>query len=60
MTFHFGCHGNWVTIATRYVADDDFLPGIFQGGKIYCYANFFCCANYSIVLKPIVRGDKSL
>ena len=21
LTFHSGCHGNWVTIATRYVAD---------------------------------------
>ena len=22
LTFHSGCHGNWVSIATRYVADD--------------------------------------
>ena len=21
LTFHSGCHGNWITIATRYVAD---------------------------------------
>ena len=32
--------------------ESGFLPGIFQGG-IYCYANFFCSANFSIVLKPI-------
>ena len=25
-----------------------FLPGIFSGG-ISCYANFFCCDNFSIV-----------
>ena len=26
-----------------------FLPGIFQGGKIYCYVNFCCYANFSII-----------
>ena len=24
------------------------LPEIFSEGKIYCFANFFCCANFSI------------
>ena len=35
-----------------------FLPGIFQGGKICCYANFFCYANSSIVFGPNFRGAK--
>ena len=25
------------------------LPGIFLGGKIYCYANFYCYSYFSIV-----------
>ena len=29
-----------------------FLPGIFSGGKVYCYANFFC---YAIVFGPNFR-----
>ena len=33
----------------------DFLSGIFSGG-IYCYANFFCRADFSIVFKPIFLG----
>ena len=33
----------------------DFLSGIFFGGN-YCYANFFCHANFSIVLKPNFLG----
>ena len=28
------------------------------GGKIYCYANFFCHANFSIVFGPNFRGAK--
>ena len=35
-----------------------FLPGFFSGwgGKIYCYANFFRYANFSIVVGPNFRG----
>ena len=34
-----------------------FLLGIFrEGGKIYCYANFFC---YAIVFGPNFREGKS-
>ena len=39
----------------------DFLPGIFfrgGGGKIYRYANFFCYANFSIVLGLNFRGGQ--
>ena len=36
-----------------------FLPGMFfrGGGKIYCYVNFFCYANFS-VLGPNSGGPK--
>ena len=41
-----------------------FLLGIFSegggGGKIYCYANFFLYANFSIVLNQIWGGGKLL
>ena len=34
-----------------------FLPGIFQGGRIYCHAIFFCYAIFSIVFGPnLIRG----
>ena len=36
-------------------SESDFLSGIFSGGS-YCYANFFCYANFSIVFKPIFLG----
>ena len=36
-------------------SESDFLSGIFSGG-IYCYANFFCYAKFSIVFKPIFFG----
>ena len=40
-------------------SESDFLSRIFFGG-IYCYANFFCYADFSIVFKPIFWGrDKS-
>ena len=32
-----------------------FLPGFFSGG-IYCYANFFCYAKFSIVFGPNLMG----
>ena len=32
-----------------------FFQGFFSGG-IYCYTNFFCYANFSIVFKPIFWG----
>ena len=37
-----------------------FLSGIFfeEGGKIYCCANFFCYANFSIIFGPNFRGAK--
>ena len=34
-----------------------FLLGIFSGGKIYCYANFFC---YAIVFGPNFREGQKL
>ena len=37
-----------------------FLPGIFSGGKIYCYANFFCYANFLLFSDQISGGGKSL
>ena len=38
-----------------------FLSGIFSGGggKIYSYANFFCYANFSIVLNQIWGGGQT-
>ena len=41
--------------------ESGFLPGTFfggggGGGKVYCYSNLFCYANFSIVLKPIFFG----
>ena len=30
----------------------------FKGGKIYCYANSFCYANFSIAFGPNFRGTK--
>ena len=33
---------------------------VFQGGKIYCYANLFCYANFSVVFGPNFGGCKSL
>ena len=37
-----------------------FFQEFFQGGggKIYCYANFFCYANLSIVFGPNFGGGK--
>ena len=32
-----------------------FFQEFFQGDKIYCYANFFRCANFSIVFGPNFR-----
>ena len=31
----------------------------FEGGKIYCYANFFCYDNFSIVFGLNFKGQKS-
>ena len=39
-------------------SESDFLSGIFSG-TIYCYANFFCYAIFSIVFKPIFLGGGS-
>ena len=37
--------------------ESGFLPEIFSGGgQIYCYANLFCYANFSIVFKLIFGG----
>ena len=37
-----------------------FFQEFFQGGKIYCYANFFYYANFSIAFGPNFReGQKS-
>ena len=38
-----------------------FLSGIFSegGGKIYWYGNFFCYANFSIVLNQIWEGGQT-
>ena len=34
-----------------------FFQGFFRGGgKIYCNANFFCYANFSIIFKPFFWG----
>ena len=42
-------------------SDPDLFPGIFSEGKVYCYANFFCCANFSIVFGPnFWGGGKSI
>ena len=48
------CHHVYLPIG---YGDDGFLLGIFSGGgKIYCYANFFC---YAIVFGPNFReGQK--
>ena len=43
-------------LSLMYLAITGFLPGIFQGGKIYCYANFFSYANFSVVFGPNFRG----
>ena len=41
-------------------APPGFLPGIFfRGGKIYCYANFVCHANFSIVFGPNFGGGQT-
>ena len=38
-----------------------FFQKFFSGGKIHCYANFFCYANFSIVFEPnFGGGQKSL
>ena len=38
-----------------------FFQESFQGSRIYCYPNFFCYANFSIVFGPNFRGgQKSL
>ena len=37
-----------------------FFQEFFQGGKIYCYANFFRYANFSTVLGPNFRGANCL
>ena len=43
-------HGYWRCTAILHVSYAGFLLGIFfRGGKIYCYANFYC---YSIVFGP--------
>ena len=39
-------------------SESDFLSGIFSGG-IYCYANFFCYAIFSVVFKPIFLGGEA-
>ena len=47
---------NFEKIKIHQVSYSGFLPGIFSGGKIYCYANFYC---YSIVFGPNFReGQK--
>ena len=33
-----------------------FLPEFFQGGKIYCYTNFFCYANFLLFSDQILKG----
>ena len=45
----------------RYTDDSilAFFWEFFQGGEIYCYANLFCYANFSIVFGPNFRGTKS-
>ena len=38
-----------------------FLSGFFSGGgKIYCFSNFYCYANFSIIFGPNFTGDKGL
>ena len=37
-----------------------FFQQFCQRGKIYCYANFFCFANFSIVFGPNFKRGKSL
>ena len=47
---------NFEKIKIHQVSYSGFLLGIFSGGKIYCYANFYC---YSIVFRPNFReGQK--
>ena len=47
---------NFEKIKVHQVSYSGFLLGIFSGGKIYCYANFYC---YSIVLDQISGRSKS-
>ena len=35
-----------------------FLQEFFLGGNIYCYANFFRYANFSLAYKPNFRGER--
>ena len=42
-------------IPWRAPSNTGFLLGIFSG-EIYCYANLFCYANFSIVFGPNFRG----
>ena len=35
-----------------------FFQEFFSGGKIYCYENFFCYANLSIIFRPNFKGAK--
>ena len=55
---------HWTIFSDDVLQQEDDAFGLssrnfFQEGKIYCYANFFGYANFSIVFGPNFRGQKS-